>query len=114
LRAIIDQGVAVRLVGALVDKGRDVSLFPDAWRGLKNGALLAKIVDAGFGCLITCDKNLRHQQNLKKWRIALVVLPFPRFEDLATILDAIAFAVDRAEPGKVIILDASGTHQGVG
>jgi hypothetical protein len=114
LRAIVDEGVAVRLVEALVGKGRDVSPFPDAWRDLKNGALLAQIVDAGFGCLITGDKNLRHQQNLKKWQIALVVLPFPRFADLAPIIDSIALALDRAESGKAIVLDASGTQKDLG
>jgi len=39
---------------------------------LSNGALL-KAADAQFDALITTDRNLRHQQNLAAYRLAIVV-----------------------------------------
>jgi hypothetical protein len=44
------------------------------WDTLSNGALLNVAEDAGFDLLLTTDRRIRHQQNLKERRIALVIL----------------------------------------
>ena len=44
------------------------------WRELENGDLLREAEAAGFGLLIICDKNLRHQQNLTGRRLAILEL----------------------------------------
>jgi len=44
------------------------------WSGVKNGKLMALCVENGFEVLLTIDKNLVHQQNLSKYKIAIVVL----------------------------------------
>ena len=44
------------------------------WNGLKNGAILAKMIENNFDGLITFDKNLRHQQNFQKYPIAVFVM----------------------------------------
>ena len=41
---------------------------------LENGELLAAAEEAAFDVMVTSDQNIRHQQNLKGWRLALVVL----------------------------------------
>ena len=43
------------------------------WDRLKNGDLLTAAEDAGFDVLLTTDKNMRYQQNLKGRKIAFVV-----------------------------------------
>jgi len=43
------------------------------WDTLKNGDLLKAAEDAGFGVLLTTDKNLPYQQNLAARKIAVVV-----------------------------------------
>lgn len=43
------------------------------WQGFKNGALLTRASEE-FDVFITVDKNLRFQQNLKKYRVAIVVV----------------------------------------
>ena len=43
------------------------------WNGLKNGALMGVAIDGGFDMLLTIDKNLEFQQNLKKYDIILAV-----------------------------------------
>jgi len=44
------------------------------WLGKKNGELLGLIVFNGFDFFITIDKNLRYQQNLKKYNIIIFLL----------------------------------------
>jgi len=49
------------------------------WDTLENGELLKAAEAAGFNVLVTPDKNIRYQQNLKVRTIALVVLSNPRW-----------------------------------
>jgi len=44
------------------------------WDTLSNGELLSAAEEAGFELLLTTDRRIRHQQNLRVRRIALVVL----------------------------------------
>ncbi len=44
------------------------------WSGLKNGKLMSKCVENDFEILLTSDKNLTFQQNLKRYPFAVVVL----------------------------------------
>jgi hypothetical protein len=44
------------------------------WDTLSNGELLRAADEAGFELLLTTDRRIRHQQNLRVHRIALVVL----------------------------------------
>lgn len=100
----------VRLAQALIEKGCDVAAFPNAWKGLTNGRLLEQISTAGFGCVLTCDKNLRHQQNLGRRNLAFVILPGTRFEDLHPILDHIANGIEKVESGQVVVLSPDGKY----
>jgi len=43
------------------------------WAGLKNGALLTE-AEKRFDVLVTMDSNMVHQQNLARFRIAVVAL----------------------------------------
>ena len=44
------------------------------WGRLKNGELITRAEEAGFEVFVTSDQNLKYQQNLKRKRIALMVL----------------------------------------
>jgi hypothetical protein len=44
------------------------------WEELENGELLNEAEAAGFGALVTTDKNLSYQQNLAGRKIAIAVL----------------------------------------
>ena len=44
------------------------------WDALTNGELLDAAESAGFELLLTTDRRIRYQQNLRVRRIALVVL----------------------------------------
>ena len=44
------------------------------WAGKKNGELVALTEEADFDVMVTADQSLNYQQNLKRCKLALVVL----------------------------------------
>ena len=69
------------------------------WDKLKNGDLLRAAEEAGFEVLVTPDKNIRNQQNLRKYKIAIVVLGNPQWPVLRHHVDGVVAAVNGAKPG---------------
>ncbi len=70
------------------------------WETLSNGALLSAAEQAGFELLLTTDRRIRHQQNLRARRIALVVLiGSTKWTLIRHHVDRIAAAVASATPG---------------
>jgi hypothetical protein len=106
--ATLDESVPSRLAKALNAEGCRALRFPNAWKGLKNGDLLARLRASGVRCLITCDKNLQYQQSVADSGVALVVLPRQRFDDLLLFVKTIATVVNDAVPGQVIAIGLDG------
>jgi hypothetical protein len=70
------------------------------WDTLSNGALLDAAEQAGFELLITTDRRIRFQQNLRVRRIALVVLTgSTKWSRVRQHAERIAAAVASATPG---------------
>ena len=71
------------------------------WDALTNGELLDAAESAGFELLLTTDRRIRYQQNLRVRRIALVVLTgSTRRSSVQQHADRIATAVASATPGR--------------
>jgi tartrate dehydratase beta subunit/fumarate hydratase class I family protein len=70
MRILLDngapRGLARFLVGHAVEEARN-----RGWEELANGELIDAAEQAGFDLLVTTDKNIRYQQNLKTRRTAL-------------------------------------------
>jgi len=72
---LLDECVDRRLAGDTV--GHDVKTSPDVgWAGLTNGDLLT-LAQREFDAFITVDRRLPFQQNLSRFRIAVIVLRAP-------------------------------------
>ncbi len=106
--AQLDESAPARLAKALNALGCRTLRFPNAWKGLKNGELLARLVGNGATCLITFDKNLRYQQPITESGVAVVVLPRQRYEDLLPLVSRIAEAVETLVPGQVATIALDG------
>ena len=104
MKAVVDEAVPRRLARLLPSHGHDVSSFPNAWKGLKNGQLLFCVEDAGYSYLLTCDKSMRFQQNIEAMGVGFVVLPAQHFDELVSILSDVVAAVRAVEPGKVLVI----------
>jgi hypothetical protein len=70
------------------------------WDTLSNGELLSAAEEAGFELLLTTDRHIRHQQNLRVRRIALVVLTgSTRWSRVRQYVDRIAAGVASTKSG---------------
>ena len=106
MRILLDEQLPRQLAPYFV--GHDVRTTQEqGWAGLKNGALLREALTAGFQVLVTGDKNLEFQQNLKASGLFVVVLVAPtnKIEDLLPRVPAALEAIARAQPGNIERVD---------
>ncbi len=67
----------------------DVRSVQDAgWLGIENGELLTLASQNGFEAFVTIDKQLRYQQNVKKYYLSIIVLK-PRLNRIEYLLPLI-------------------------
>jgi hypothetical protein len=72
MRVLLDECVPRKLKRELT--GHDVLIVTECgWSGVKNGKLLA-LAEAEFNVFLTVDQNLKFQQNLKTFRISIILL----------------------------------------
>lgn len=77
------------------------------WQGLEDGALLDATENAGFDLLLTCDQNVRYQQNFINRKLALVVLSSNHWSTLRRVAARIASAVDFVQTGQIVRVDVA-------
>jgi hypothetical protein len=98
MRVLFDHGtprsIARFLAGHTVTQAK-----AKGWDRLSNGKLLQAAEEAGFDVLLTTDKNIRYQQNLKGRRIAIVVLGNPQRPAVHRYMDSVVAVVNAATPG---------------
>ena len=104
MRILFDHGTPAPLIPFL--EGHAVTKAKDAgWDRLVNGELLKAAEEAGFEVLITTDKNMVTQQNLKGRAIAIVVLGNSQWRIVQRHVRKIASAVNAAQPGSYYKVD---------
>ena len=75
------------------------------WENLTNGLLLDAAEKNDFDILITTDKNMQHQQNLKERRIAIIVLSHGKWPDVKMSVPKLLDAITGAKPGSCVIVE---------
>jgi hypothetical protein len=104
MRILFDQGTPVPLRHYLAD--HNVGISADlGWERLRNGELLAVAENAGYDLLLTTDKNIRYQQNLKNRMIAIVVIGHSQWPTLEPYVQRVVEAVNGAVPGSYAEVD---------
>jgi predicted nuclease of predicted toxin-antitoxin system len=98
VKVLFDQNVPRNLAHYLKthEVTRSVEL---GWQGLKNGDLLNVARDEGFEVMVTADRNLADQQNLKDQRLAIVVLPSGNWPLLKQVVADVVKAISESKPG---------------
>ena len=107
MRILLDEQLPRKVAPYFV--GHDVRTTQEqGWAGLKNGALLTEALSAGFEVLVTGDKNLEFQQNLRVSGLFVVVLVAPtnKLEDLLPRIPGALAAIEHAKPGDVKRVEA--------
>ena len=94
---LFDQGTPVPLAKFLL--GQSVKTAAQMkWDTLGNGELLQAAEEAGFELLLTTDKSLAYQQNLRHRKIAIVVLGRNTWSVVKSVIPQIVAAVSAATP----------------
>lgn len=77
------------------------------WAGTVNGALLA-VAEKEFDVFLTNDQNLEHQQNLKKFDLAIIVLVALTndIEDLKPLMPAANEVLKEIGAGDIVYVRA--------
>lgn len=102
MRVLLDEGLDPRLIGSFkIHEVRTMKRM--GWLGITNGELLTR-AETEFDALITVDKSIPYQQNLKGRRIIIAILRVPNLElaTLAELVPKIEVALNVAAPGQVI------------
>ena len=100
MRVLFDHNIPKGIASSL--KGHDVTIAVAlGWESISNGKLLAQAEAAGFDVMLTADKNIRYQQNLKNRRIAIVLLTNPTWRDVVLYVDRVAAGINAATPDSI-------------
>jgi Domain of unknown function (DUF5615) len=87
-------------------RGHDVLRADElGWQGMTNGELLDAAEEAGFDLLLTCEQNVRYQQNFTNRKLAVVILSSNHWPTLRRIAARIATAVDFVQTGQIVRID---------
>jgi predicted nuclease of predicted toxin-antitoxin system len=101
VRILLDENLDWRLERFL--PGHEVKSVPRlGWAGLKNGKLLTRAQE-NFDVLITMDSSMVAEQNLARFRIAIVALRAPsnRLADTSPLIPKVLALLPTLKPGKV-------------
>jgi hypothetical protein len=104
MKILLDNNIPTKMRRMLMPRDVWTSAYM-GWTLLQNGQLLTAAEGAGFELLVTADKNLAYQQNLKHRKIALVVLSTPRWSIIQNHAVTIRAAIDAATPGSFAAVD---------
>jgi hypothetical protein len=69
------------------------------WAGMRNGTLLSAAEGEEFDVVVTCDKNMFHQQEIADRPLAVVELPSNRLGELLLLSRVIRDTITAAKPG---------------
>jgi predicted nuclease of predicted toxin-antitoxin system len=108
VRLLLDECIPKRLCRELAE--HDVRTVQQAgWGGLTNGRLLVA-AQQNFDVFLTVDQNLRFQQNISGFEIAVVVLEAPSndIEDLRPLIPRVLALLPQLRPGQVLRVGAEG------
>jgi hypothetical protein len=93
MRVLFDQGTPVPLRRYLPHHSV-TTVFEKGWSALQNGELLRAAEKEAFEILVTTDQNLKYQQNLATYRLAIVVLTTTSWPVIETHIKDVITAID--------------------
>ena len=74
MKVLIDENLPVRIKSFLENEHKVYTISDKKWNSIENGELLSLLQQEAFDFLITADKNIPHQQNIKKFGVSLIIL----------------------------------------
>lgn len=104
LRVLFDKNVPYPLRQHLLD-WQVKTAEEEGWNQISNGELITYAEEAGYHILLTCDQNLRYQQEITNRRISIVVLGSNIWPAVRSKIVEIGAALKRAVPGSLEFIE---------
>lgn len=97
MKILFDQGTPVPLRDHL-SPHTVVTARELGWSELTNGRLLTVAAAAGFDLMMTTDQNLRHEQNLAKLPVAVLIISTTSWPRIRAHVALVVTAVNQVQP----------------
>lgn len=104
MRVLLDEHLPHRLRHLFAPDVEALTVAYLGWKGTRNGDLLRAAQDGGFDALITMDRGLPHQEDLRTLRLGILLLDAPsnRYDDLKPVMENANEALRRIRPGEIL------------
>ena len=102
MRLLLDESLPRGLKRHL--SAHEVATVPEqGWAGKSNGELL-RLAEEEFDAFLTADQNVEFQQNLRAYKLAVVVLAAQttRLEDLEPLIPVVLSALEATPLGEAV------------
>ena len=99
MKVLFDHGTPAPLRDYIPEHAVDTAA-EKGWAELSNGDLLDQAESEEYELLITTDQSMRHQQNLSRRSMAIIVLRSNRWPDVRLCIDDIRAALEGIQPGE--------------
>ena len=108
MRVLLDENLDWRLVRYFDADFQVTTVSQRGWKGMRNGELLRR-ASKTFDALITMDKGIEHQQNLRKYTIGIILISAKsnRLQDIQPAMRRVNQVLRTLEPGHVIRVSLS-------
>lgn len=106
MKLLLDENLPYKLKYRLIENFEALTVSDMGWNGKKNGELMALILENNFDILLTSDKNLSYQQNLKKYDFPIFVIDSPdnRYSTLVEYIPLIKRALEGEIKNGVLLI----------
>ena len=103
MRVLLDENLDWRLVRYFDADFQVTTVSQRGWKGMRNGELLRRAAKA-FDALITMDRGIEHQQNLRKYTIGVILISAKsnRLQDIQPAMHRVNQLLKTLESGQVI------------
>jgi hypothetical protein len=102
MRVLLDEQLDRRLKPLFSPDFQVVTVLERGWDGLKNGDLLSA-AEAEFDAIVTMDRGIPHQQNVRNLSLGIVVVRAfsNRREELAPLIPAVNDVLRTIQAGEI-------------
>ena len=107
MRVLLDENVDRRLKRSFNPEHEVVTVREQGWNGKKNGELL-RLTEAEFDVLVTLDTNIRYQQKLSAFDLAVILVTgvSNKLSAITPAMPEVNRLLPAVQPGRLYVIAA--------
>ncbi|MYF98878.1 hypothetical protein F4212_07035 [Candidatus Poribacteria bacterium] len=108
MRVLLDENINWRLLRYFDADCQVTTVDRQGWKGKRNGELLEQAAKT-FDVLVTMDKSIEYQQNIRKYAIGVILISARsnRLQDIQPAMLKVNQVIKDVQPGQVIHVNAN-------